>query len=82
MVYFDPTLEILLVCGASDYGIKAVLSHRILDSPIRFVLRTLTKPEKRYSKIEEGLACIYGVNQLPYYLFGHNKFVLQQTTSF
>jgi len=40
LVYFDPTLEIQLVCDASDYDLGAVLSHRMPDGsekPIGFV---------------------------------------------
>ena len=66
LVHFDPELEIILACDVSDYGIGAVLSHRMTDGstmPIGFVLRTLTKAEKNYSQLEkEGLACIYGVS--------------------
>ena len=75
LFHFDPKLEILLACDASDDGIGAVLSHRMpdgLEKPIGFVSRTLSKPEKQYSQIEkEGLACIYGVKRFHSYLFGH-----------
>ena len=80
LVHFNPDLEIILACDASDYGIGAVLSHRMpngCEKPIGFVSRTLTKAEKNYSQLEkEGLACIYGVKRFHSYLFGH-KFVLQ-----
>ena len=73
-------LEIILACDVSDYGISAVISHRMpngYEKPIGFVSRTLMKAEKNYSQLEkEGLACIYGVKHFHSYLFGH-KFVLQ-----
>ena len=65
LVHFNPELEIILACDASDYGIGAVLSYRMADGskmPIGFVSRTLTKAEENYSQLEkEGLACIYGI---------------------
>ena len=80
LVHFNPDLEIILACDASDYGIGAVLSHRMLNGckkPIGFVPRTLTKAEKNYSQLKkEGLTSIYGVKRFHSYLFGH-KFVLQ-----
>ena len=80
LVHFDPKLEIILACDASEYGIGAVLSHHMPDGSeklVGFVSRTLTKPEKNYSQLEkEGLACIFGVKWFHSYLFGH-KFVLQ-----
>ena len=77
LVHFNPDLEIILACDASDYGIGAVLSPNGCEKPIGFVSRTLTKAEKNYPQLEkEGLACIYGVKCFHSYLFGH-KFVLQ-----
>ena len=47
------------------------------EKPIRFVSRTLTETEKKYSQIEkEALACVFGVKKLNAYLFGHD-FTLQ-----
>jgi len=80
LVHFDPTLEIQLACDASDYGLGAVLSHRMPDGsekPIGFVSRTLSEAEKKYSQIEkEALACMVGVTRFHSYLWGHH-FILQ-----
>ena len=80
LVHFDPELEIHVACDASDFGIGAVLSHKMPDStekPVGFVSRTLNESEKKYSQIEkEALACVVGVTRFHSYLCGHH-FTLQ-----
>ena len=75
LIHFNSNLPILLACDASNYGIGAVLAHRIPDSsehPIAYASRSLTQPERNYSQLEkEGLSCIFGVNKFHSYLFGH-----------
>ena len=67
LVHFDPNLEIVLACDASDYGLGAVLSHCLPDGsekPVAFVSRTLSDSERKYSQIEkEALACVVGVTR-------------------
>ena len=75
--WFILNLDICLACDAFDYGIGAVLSHRMSDDsekPIGFVSRTLSDAEKKNSQIEkEALACVVGVQR---FRSGHN-FILQ-----
>ena len=74
-IHFDPKLQIVLACDASNYGIGAVLAHRMSDSserPVTYAPRSLTKSERNYSQLEkEGLSCILGVTKFHSYLFGH-----------
>ena len=75
LIHFDPREEILLACDASNYGIGAVLSHRLRDGserPIGFASRTLSSAEQKYSQIEkESLACVFGVKRFHSFLYGH-----------
>ena len=50
---FNLKLEITLACDASNYGIGAVLSHKLpngQETAIRFVSHILSEPEQKYSK--------------------------------
>jgi len=52
-----------MTCDASLYGIRAILSHKMVDAtdcPIGFASWTLLSAEKNYSQLEkEELACIF-----------------------
>lgn len=59
LTHFDPRLPIVVACDASNYGLGAVLSHRMpdgLEKPVLFVSRMLSSSEQNYSQIEESLA--------------------------
>ena len=79
LVHFDSSKELVFACDTSQYGISAVLAHRMPDNseqPIGYVSRTLSKAEQNYSQIEEGLACVFGVKRFHSYLFGHHFYLI------
>ena len=76
LVHFNSDLPLVLACDASQFGIGAVLAHRMADrseKPIGYASRTLSKAKQNYSQLEkEGLSCIFGINKFYSYLFGHH----------
>ena len=80
LAYYDPSLELILACDASPYGVGAVLSHRYSneeEKPIAFASRSLGAAEKKYSQLEkEGLAIVFGVKKFHHYLYGRRFTIL------
>ena len=76
LVHFDESKPLILSCDASQYGLGAVLSHKMSNGeerPIAYASRTLNSPEKGYSQIEkEGLAIIFGVKKFHNYIYGRH----------
>ena len=76
LTHYNPELQLVLACDASQYGLGAVLSQRYPNGeerPVGYASRTLSKAEQNYSQIEkEGLACVFGVKRFHCYIFGRS----------
>ena len=68
LTHFDSNLPLVLACDASQYGVGAMLAHRLPDGskrPIGYVSRTLNTAERNYLQLEkEGLACAVSPTEL------------------
>lgn len=75
--YPDPQSSFILYTDASNLGIGAILSQRqmyqgdLVERPIAYASRTLTKSERRYCVTRrELLSAVYFIKYLRHYLYG------------
>ena len=75
LVHFDPEKEMVLETDASNYGVGAVLSHKMkngTERPIGYVSRNLLEAERNYYTLEkEALALIFGIKKFHQFLYSH-----------
>ena len=74
-MHFDPQKKLILASDASDYGVGAVLSHKMdngTERPIGYISRSLNGAERNYSTLEkEALAIVFSVKKFHQFLYGH-----------
>ncbi|BHF66642.1 hypothetical protein SprV_0200966400 [Sparganum proliferum] len=70
LTHYDPTLPIIVAAGASNHGVRTVISHTFPDRSEKAIMhatRTLTPAEKNYRQMEkEALA----LKSIPVYSAG------------
>ena len=72
--YFNPTVQPVLQCDASQNGLGACLMQN--GHPIAYASRSLTHTETNYAQIEkEMLAIVYGMEKFNTYVYGRKTLV-------
>ena len=76
LVHFHPEWPLVLLVDASQFGLGAVLAHRMSDGserPIAYASRTLSAAERRYAQVDrEALAVAFGTRKFHLYLCGRH----------
>ena len=72
--YFDPSMDVVVQCDASDRGLGACLTQQ--GRPVAYASRALTDTESNYAQIEkELLAIVYGMQKFETYVYGRHVVV-------
>ena len=67
--YFDPSVEAVLQCDASQHGLGACMMQN--GQPVAYASRSLTETDCNYVQMEkELLAIVFGVEKFESYLYG------------
>ncbi|KAK3870572.1 hypothetical protein Pcinc_024210 [Petrolisthes cinctipes] len=67
--YYDPRIDVVLQCDASQYGLGAALIQD--GKPVAYASRAMTSTEKNYAQIEkELLAIVFATQRFDQYIYG------------
>jgi hypothetical protein len=79
LVHYSLEKDLHMICDASEYGVGAILVHKMEDGTERPVImgsRTMQPHERRYAQIDkEALAIMFGLKKFRQYLVGR-EFVI------
>ena len=75
LTHFNPSLDIVVVSDASDYGVGAVLSHIFPDGSqkaIAHASRSLISAERNYDQIEKEALAIFAIKKFHKMVYGRH----------